>query len=76
MRGQRRGRVGGEGHDERRPERGRGAVLHGQSGDNLSKNQQRFYGDPNRYMKIFEANKRCSHPDKIYPGQNLRIPPA
>jgi nucleoid-associated protein YgaU len=27
-------------------------------------------------MKIFEANKpMLSHPDKIYPGQNLRIPP-
>jgi nucleoid-associated protein YgaU len=26
-------------------------------------------------MKIFEANKpMLSHPDKIYPGQNLRIP--
>jgi len=27
-------------------------------------------------MKIFEANKpMLSHPDKIYPGQMLRIPP-
>jgi len=27
-------------------------------------------------MKIFEANKpMLSNPDKIYPGQNLRIPP-
>jgi nucleoid-associated protein YgaU len=27
-------------------------------------------------MKIFEANKpMLSHPDKIYPGQTLRIPP-
>lgn len=47
------------------------------SGDNLSKISKQFYGDPNKYMKIFEANKpMLSHPDKIYPGQNLRIPPA
>ena len=47
------------------------------SGDNLSKISKQFYGDPNQYMKIFEANKpMLSHPDKIYPGQNLRIPPA
>jgi len=27
-------------------------------------------------MKIFEANKpMLSNPDKIYPGQKLRIPP-
>ena len=47
------------------------------SGDNLSKISKQYYGDPNKYMKIFEANKpMLSHPDKIYPGQNLRIPPA
>jgi nucleoid-associated protein YgaU len=45
------------------------------SGDNLSKISKQFYGDPNKYMKIFEANKpMLSHPDKIYPGQVLRIP--
>ena len=47
------------------------------SGDNLSKISKQFYGDPNKYMRIFEANQpMLSHPDKIYPGQNLRIPPA
>jgi nucleoid-associated protein YgaU len=47
------------------------------SGDNLSKISKAHYGDPNKYMKIFEANKpMLSHPDKIYPGQVLRIPPA
>ena len=31
--------------------------------------------DPNKYMKIFEANKpMLTHPDKIYPGQELKIP--
>ena len=45
------------------------------SGDNLSKISKQFYGDPNKYMVIFEANKpMLSHPDKIYPGQKLRIP--
>jgi nucleoid-associated protein YgaU len=46
------------------------------SGDNLSKIAKKFYGDPNKYPLIFEANKpMLSHPDKIYPGQMLRIPP-
>ena len=45
------------------------------SGDNLSKIAKKFYGDANKYPTIFEANKpRLSHPDKIYPGQVLRIP--
>ena len=45
------------------------------SGDTLSKIAKEFYGNANTYMKIFEANKpMLSHPDKIYPGQNLRIP--
>jgi nucleoid-associated protein YgaU len=45
-------------------------------GDTLSKIAKEFYGNANAYMKIFEANKpMLAHPDKIYPGQNLRIPP-
>lgn len=44
-------------------------------GDTLSKIAKEFYGNANAYMKIFEANKpMLTHPDKIYPGQNLRIP--
>jgi nucleoid-associated protein YgaU len=47
------------------------------SGDNLSRIAKKFYGDANKYPVIFEANKpMLSHPDKIYPGQMLRIPPA
>ena len=47
------------------------------SGDTLSKISKQFYGDANKYMQIFEANKpMLKSPDKIYPGQNLRIPPA
>ena len=46
------------------------------AGDNLSKISKVAYGDPNKYMIIFEANKpMLSDPDKIYPGQKLRIPP-
>lgn len=46
------------------------------SGDTLSKVAKEYYGNANAYMKIFEANKpMLSHPDKIYPGQVLRIPP-
>ena len=47
-----------------------------ESGDTLSKISKQFYGDANQYQKIFEANKpMLTHPDKIYPGQKLRIPP-
>ena len=46
------------------------------SGDNLSKISKQFYGTPNKYPQIFEANQpMLSDPDKIYPGQVLRIPP-
>ncbi|MFZ2387479.1 MAG: peptidoglycan-binding protein LysM, partial [Polaromonas sp.] len=46
------------------------------SGDNLSQISKQFYGTPNKYPQIFEANKpMLTHPDKIYPGQVLRIPP-
>jgi nucleoid-associated protein YgaU len=45
-------------------------------GDTLSKVAKEFYGNANKYPVIFEANKpMLSHPDKIYPGQTLRIPP-
>ncbi len=43
--------------------------------DTLSAIAKAEYGNANAYMKIFEANKpMLSHPDKIYPGQVLRIP--
>jgi len=47
-----------------------------EAGDSLSKISKAVYGDPMKYNEIFEANKpMLSHPDKIYPGQILRIPP-
>jgi nucleoid-associated protein YgaU len=46
-----------------------------EKGDTLSKISKEVYGDPNRYNKIFEANKpMLTSPDKIYPAQVLRIP--
>jgi LysM repeat protein len=45
------------------------------SGDTLSKIAKQFYGNPMKYPVIFEANKpMLTDPDKIYPGQVLRIP--
>ncbi|ORM74296.1 peptidoglycan-binding protein LysM [Pantoea wallisii] len=44
-------------------------------GDTLSAISKQVYGNANEYNKIFEANKpMLTHPDKIYPGQVLRIP--
>lgn len=53
------------------------AVYHTvEKGDWLSKIAKKHYGDANKYMLIFEANKpMLSDPDKIYPGQVLRVPP-
>jgi len=48
-----------------------------QSGDNLSKIAKRYYGDPNKYPLIFEANREViKNADLIYPGQKIRIPKA
>jgi LysM repeat protein len=47
-----------------------------QSGDTLSKISKQFYGDANKYMEIFNANKdKLKDPDKIQVGQVLTIPP-
>ena len=48
-----------------------------QSGDTLSKIAREYYGSANKYPLIFEANKpMLANPDRIYPGQVLRIPQA
>ena len=45
-------------------------------GDTLWKIAAEHYGNGSKYQAIFEANRpMLSHPDKIYPGQMLRIPP-
>jgi nucleoid-associated protein YgaU len=47
-----------------------------QKGDTLSAIAKRYYGSANAYMAIFEANvPMLDDPDRIYPGQVLRIPP-
>lgn len=45
------------------------------SGDTLSGIAKEVYGEANKYQQIFEANQpMLKDPDKIYPGQVLRIP--
>ena len=47
-----------------------------ESGDTLGKIAQNIYGSASKYMVIFEANQpMLKDPDKIHPGQKLRIPP-
>jgi nucleoid-associated protein YgaU len=46
-----------------------------QPGDSLSKISKEFYGDANKYMKIFDANKdKLTDPDKVKVGTSLIIP--
>ena len=45
------------------------------SGDSLSKIAKHFYGDANKYPKIFEANREViKDANLIFPGQKIRIP--
>ncbi len=45
------------------------------SGDSLSAISKKYYGTWKLYPEIFEANKpMLTDPNKIYPGQVLRIP--
>jgi nucleoid-associated protein YgaU len=45
------------------------------AGDTLSKIAQHSLGDATAYMRIFEANRdQLSDPDRIQPGQVLKIP--
>jgi nucleoid-associated protein YgaU len=46
-----------------------------QAGDTLSKISRQFYGDPNQYIRIFDANRNVlTDPNTISPGQELVIP--
>lgn len=48
-----------------------------QSGDTLSGISKKLLGDANKYHDIFAANKEVIiDPDRIYPGQKIRIPSA
>jgi nucleoid-associated protein YgaU len=45
------------------------------AGDNLSKIAKHFYGNANAWKSIFDANRdQLSDPDRIRPGQILKIP--
>ena len=45
------------------------------AGETLSAIAKMYYGDANKYMAIFEANRdKLNHPDEIFPGQTLSIP--
>lgn len=45
-------------------------------GDTLARIAREFYGDAAKYSLIYDANKSVlEHPDKIYPGLSLIIPP-
>lgn len=45
------------------------------SGDTLWKIAETAYGNGSKYTEIFEANREViQDPDKIYPGQKIRIP--
>ena len=46
-----------------------------QKGDTLSKIAKHYYGDANKYPRLFEANREViKDPDLIFPGQKIRIP--
>lgn len=45
------------------------------SGDTLGGIAKKYYGKASQYMRIFEANTDIlKDPNKIYPGQKIRIP--
>lgn len=47
-----------------------------EQGDTLSKIAKQFYGDANKYPRIFEANREViKDANLIFPGQKIRIPP-
>ena len=51
------------------------AIHHVVAGESLSSIAEQWYGDPDRYRRIFQANRHLlEDPDVIIPGQELRIP--
>ena len=54
---------------------GSGTMYVVKAGDNLSNISKSFYGTPNDYTKIAQANN-ISNPDRIQAGQQLKIPAA
>ena len=60
------------------PEAGQAPVFHTvKKGETLSAIAKAYLGSASKYNAIFEANRpMLSDPDRIYPGQTLRIPQA
>lgn len=58
------------------PDAGKAPVFHTvKKGETLSAIAKAYLGSAGKYNAIFEANRpMLSDPDKIYPGQTLRIP--
>ena len=56
---------------------GTGQTYTVKSGDSLSKIAKHFYGDADKWHRIFDANKdKIKNPDLIHPGQEFTIPEA
>ena len=59
------------------PTAGAGQTYTVKSGDSLSKIAKHFYGDANKWHRIYEANRdKIKNPDLIHPGQEFTIPEA
>lgn len=59
------------------PAAGGGKSYTVKSGDSLSKIAKHFYGDGNKWHRIYEANRdKIKNPDLIHPGQEFTIPDA
>jgi nucleoid-associated protein YgaU len=57
------------------PAAGAGQSYTVKSGDSLSKIAKHFYGDGNKWHKIYEANRdKIKNPDLIHPGQEFTSP--
>ena len=72
--GETAGETAGEPATEEEPEE-KFEIYEIASGDTLGKIAERYYGNASQYMRIFEANREIIYdPDRIFPGQKIRIP--
>lgn len=62
-------------HAHATPEQGKEEYYVIQRGDTLSHIAKRYYGNANKWPRIFEANREViQDADKIFPGQKIRVP--
>jgi nucleoid-associated protein YgaU len=67
----------GQQPQQQKQQRQPGSTYKVRAGDTLSKISKQFYGSPDQYMRIFEANRdQLVDPNKIQVGQELKIPAA